>query len=98
MKSLTELGIKASGTVRLNRPPGNPFGAKKDLMKKEKEFLKTAVDVISELFACTWTDNSIVSVLSNVDRVNPMKQANRRGLPLQVFQCITEYNAGICSG
>ena len=34
MKSLTELGIKASGTVRLNRLPGNPFGAKKDLMKK----------------------------------------------------------------
>ena len=27
IKSLTELGIKASGTVRLNRLPGNPFGA-----------------------------------------------------------------------
>ena len=95
MKSLTELGIKASGTVRLNRLPGNPFGAKKDLMKKEKGFLKTAVDAISGLFACTWKDNSIVSVLSNVDGVNPMKLANRRGQPVQVPKCITEYNAGM---
>ena len=79
MKSFTELGIKASGTVRLNRLPENAFGAKKDLMKKEKRFLKTAVDAISGLFSCTWKDNSIVSVLSNVDRVNPMKQSNRRG-------------------
>ena len=38
MKTLTELGIKAFGTVRLNRLPGNPFGAKKDLMKKENDF------------------------------------------------------------
>ena len=95
MKSLTELGIKASGTVRLNRLPGNPFGAKKDLMKKEKGFLKTALDAISGLFACTWKDNSIVNVLSNVDGVNPMKLANRRGQPVQVPKCITEYNAGM---
>ena len=40
-------------------------------------------------------DNSIVSVLSNVDGVNPMKQANRRGQPVQVPKCITEYNAGM---
>ena len=93
MKSLIELGIKASGTVRLNRLPGNPFGAKKDLLRKEKVFLKTAVDAISGLFACTWKDNSIVSALSNVDGVNPMKQANRRGQPVQVPKCITEYNA-----
>ena len=76
MKSLTELGIKASGTVRLNRLLGNPFGAKKDLMKKEKGFLKTALDAISGLFACTCKENSIVSALSNVDGVYPMKQAN----------------------
>ena len=62
MKSLTKLGIKASGTVRLNRLPEYPFRAKKDLMKKEKGFLKTAVDAISGLFVCTWKDNSIVSV------------------------------------
>ena len=53
MKSLTELGIKASGAVRLNRLPENPFEAKKDLMKKEKGFLKIAVDAHSGLFACT---------------------------------------------
>ena len=98
MKSLTELGIKGSGTVRLNRLPGNPFGAKKDLMKKEKGFLKTAVDAISGLFACTWKSNSIVCVLSNVDGVNPMKEANRRGQPVQVPKCITEYNAGMHGG
>ena len=50
MKSLTELGIKTSGTVRLNRLPGNPFGPKKDLMKKENGFLKTAVDAV--FFGC----------------------------------------------
>ena len=98
MKSLTELGIKASGTVRLNRIPGNPFGVKKDLMKKEKGFLKTAVDAISGLFACTWKDNNIVSVLSNVDGVNPMKQTNRRGQPVQVPKSITKYNAGMLGG
>ena len=95
MKNFTELGIKTSGTVRLNRLPGNPFGAKKDLMKKEKGFLKTAVDAISGLFACTRKDNSIVSVSSNVDGVNPMKQANRRGQPVQVPKCVMEYNAGM---
>ena len=95
MKSLTELGIKAFGTVRLNRLPGNPFGEKKDLMKKEKGFLKTAVDAIFGLFACTWKDNSIVSVLSNVDGVNPMKQTNCRGQPVQVPKSITKYNAGM---
>ena len=47
VKSLTELGIKASGTVRLNILLGNPFGAKKDVMKKEKGFLKNALDAIS---------------------------------------------------
>ena len=93
MKSLTELSIKASGTVRLNRLPGNPFGAKKDLIKKEKGLLKTAVDAIFGLFACIWKDNSIVRVLSNVDGVNPMKQANCRGHPVKVPRCITEYNA-----
>ena len=91
MKSLTELGIKAFGTVRLNRLPGNPFGEKKDLMKKEKGFLKTAVDAIFGLFACTWKDKSIVSVLSNVDEVNPMKQTNRRGQPVQVPKSIMKY-------
>ena len=65
------------------------------MIKKEKGFLKTAVDAISGLFACTWKDNSIVSVLSNVNGVNPMKLANRRGQPVQVPKCITEYIAGM---
>ena len=93
MKSLTELGIKASGTVRLNRLRENPFRAKKGLIKKEKGFLETVVDAISWLFACL-KNNSIVSVLSNVDGVNPMKHANRRGQLVQVPECITKYNAG----
>ena len=46
--------------------------------------MKTALDAISGLFTCSWKDNSIVSVLSNVDGVNSMKQANRRGQPVQV--------------
>jgi len=36
MKSLTELGIKASGTIRLNRLLGNPFGAGKGLDEERK--------------------------------------------------------------
>ena len=37
MKSRTELGIIASGTVRLKRLPRNSSGAKKDLMKKKRD-------------------------------------------------------------
>ncbi len=95
LQQLTDKEVVATGTIRLSRVPDNPFGSKKELMKKPKGFCQSATDKKSGLFICTWNDNSIVSVLSNKYGTEPLKQANRRGKPVQVPYCVTQYNAGM---
>ena len=73
MKQLTIKQFRATGTIRLNRVPNRPFGENKELMKKARGFMAAATDENIGVAICSWKDNNIVTVASNVHGVEPLK-------------------------
>ena len=70
------------------------FSSKKDLYEKRNRDFCLLMQVLGS-FACTCKDNSTVSVLSNVDGINPIKQANLCHKPPKIRLLITLNNTHI---
>ena len=95
MKELTNKQFRATGTIRLNRVPNRPFGEKKELMKKPRGFMAAATDENTGVAICSWKDNKIVTVASNVHGVEPLKPAQRGARSVMMPDCIAKYNEGM---
>ena len=100
INSLSEKGIKATGTLRFNRLGSFSVGSKEDWDKKKKGELVSAVEKSTGIICMTWKDNNAVSVMSNVHGVTPMKSVCRRVKKKQINvampKAIEKYNDGIC--
>ena len=95
IQQLTAKQYRAIGTIRLNRVPDYPFGEKKELMKKPQGFMVSATDENSGITICSWKDNNIVTVGSNVYGVEPLKTAQRGKQSVMMLNCIAKYNEGM---
>lgn len=97
LEELGKLQIGGTGTLRANR-------VKKEMnMPDKKKFAKTERGkyfsrTCDEIEATMWNDNSVVTVLSNVDGCMPTKTAQRfsrkekKKIDIQMPSCIYEYN------
>ena len=95
IQQLTAKQYRATGTIRLNRVPDYPFGEKKELMKKPRGFMVSATDENSGITICSWKDNNIVTVGSNVYGVEPLKTAQKGKQSVMMPNCIAKYNEGM---
>lgn len=75
LSSLTELKIKAAGTVRDNRLRGCPIMDNKLMKKTERGFFHVQCD--KTVMAVKWHDNQCVTVATNFSSVEPLGKAKR---------------------
>ncbi|XP_031350462.1 piggyBac transposable element-derived protein 3-like [Photinus pyralis] len=71
----SELGIGITGTIRANRLQNCPL--RNDLKKTSRGSYDMCYCKNSCTFLCRWNDNSVVTLVSNCEGVEPMQQAKR---------------------
>ena len=64
-------------------------------MKKPRGFMAAATDENTGVAICSWKDNNIVTVASNVHGVEPLKPAQRGARSVMMPDCIAKYNEGM---
>ena len=76
LKGLSDLGIAATGTIRSNRTEKCPIDIKA-LNKRERGSFDFRHDREDDLIVCSWNDNSVVTLASNNDNVEPLAKVQR---------------------
>jgi hypothetical protein len=74
---LTERGIGATGTVRVNRIEKCPLVDVKMMSKKPRGSYDYMLDEEHNLIVIRWNDNSVVTVVSNCHGLQPIMNAQR---------------------
>lgn len=98
---LTQRGIGATGTIRVNRVEKCPLADVKAMSKKPRGSYDYKLDVQQDLILIRWNDNSVVTVASNCHGLHPIASAQRwssaQGKALIVDQpfSIHAYNSGM---
>ena len=75
--ALKNKGFRATGTFRENRLRKCPIPRAKELKKQERGWLKYAYEETNEIFIAKWKDNSIVTLGTNYDSVDPLNSVKR---------------------
>ena len=76
LKGLSDLGIAATGTIRSNRTEKCPIDTKA-LNKQERGSFDFRHDREDDLIVCAWNDNSVVTLASNSNTVEPLTKVAR---------------------
>ena len=74
---LNNKGIRATGTLRESRLRKCPIPPAKELKKQERGWLKYAYKETNKIFIAKWKDNSIVTLGTNYDTVDPLDSVKR---------------------
>lgn len=74
---LRQQGIRATGTVRENRTKKCPLPASNDMKKRDRGYYEYCYDKNNSLLFVRWNDNSVVTIATNYDSVEPMSQVRR---------------------
>ncbi|KAK3777017.1 hypothetical protein RRG08_008872 [Elysia crispata] len=82
LKGLSDLGIAATGTIRSNRTEKCPIDIKA-LNKRERGSFDFRHDREDDLIVCSWNDNSVVTLASNNDNVEPLAKTYLKLLKVQ---------------
>jgi DNA excision repair protein ERCC-6 len=77
LNRLSEQGIGATGTIRLNRVENCPLSSPEQMKKQARGTSDYRCDTNSGVLLVRWNDNSVVTVASNCYGVNPLGQAQR---------------------
>ena len=75
--ALKNKGFRATGTLQKNRLRKCPIPPAKDLKKQERGWLKYAYEEANKIFIAKWKDNSIVTLGTNYDTVDPLQSVKR---------------------
>lgn len=75
--TLKEKGIKATGTIRENRLRKCPLPTNKDFGKKQRGVYDWRFDTQNEIVCVRWKDNSVCTMISNYDSIQPIKKIKR---------------------
>lgn len=77
MVYLKRKNIKATGTVRENRMKKCPVMESKQMRKMARGTFDYRFDKTNEILCVKWYDNSVCSMLSNYDTIEPLNQVKR---------------------
>lgn len=98
---LSNRGLKATGTIRENRTSKCPLPTNNDFKKTERGTYKSKSSRPENILVCKWNDNSVVTVASNIDKVEPVQTARRfsqqhkRYVQINQPNVIKNYNANM---
>lgn len=74
---LSNRGLKGTGTIRENRTSKCPLPSNSEFKKTERGTFQSKSSSTENILVCKWNDNSVVTVASNVDTVEPVHKAKR---------------------
>ncbi|KAJ8956555.1 hypothetical protein NQ318_019279 [Aromia moschata] len=77
LKTLREKGFRATGTARDNRIKNCPLPSKSEVNKKERGHFFHMYDKTNNLLFVKWKDNSIVTMATNYDTIEPLSKVKR---------------------
>lgn len=76
-RKLTAIGVKCTGTVHENRIEKCPLLTQKMMKCEDRGTFDYRVDIGNEVLVCRWMDNSVVTIASNANGVQPSQQVKR---------------------
>lgn len=77
MSTLVEKKFRATATVRENRISKCPLETSKILAKQQRGTFSYQFDKNNDLLVVRWVDNSVVSMITNFDTIEPMQKVKR---------------------
>ncbi|KAF9407002.1 hypothetical protein HW555_012826 [Spodoptera exigua] len=77
LHELSNRGLKATRTIRENRTSKCPLPSNAFFKKTERGAFQFKSSRPSSILVCKWNDNSVVTVTSNVESVEPLQKAKR---------------------
>lgn len=98
LEDLATRKLRATGTIRNNRVEKCPV---KNLSKEPRGTFDYRTDTKSNIFICSWNDNSVVTMASNSDGVYPVSKVKRwsakekKSVQLDQPAIIASYNKGM---
>lgn len=101
LTSLREKGIRATGTIRESRQKKCPLPSRKEMQKKSRGEHDCCFDSNNEILLVKWKDNSVVTMATNYDSVNPLGTVRRYSsekkskAPVQQPRLFKTYNSGM---
>ncbi len=94
LRHFSDVGLRYTGTMKMNRTNSCPLLNKHDMSKRERGYFQFASD--HNVMCVTWKDNAVVVVGSNYDSVTPTSNIERRkkGGPVtsQQPKVVADYN------
>lgn len=101
LRELYELGFRASGTIRADRTQKCPLVDPKVMKKQERGTYDFCSDTNTNILLGRWNDNSVVTVATNFDTVEPLTTAQRynkeqkRKCPVSLPRLIKNYSTSM---
>ncbi|XP_049957729.1 piggyBac transposable element-derived protein 3-like [Schistocerca serialis cubense] len=77
MKGLSEMRVRATGNVHMNRMNNCQIESENSMKKKRRGGYDYRFDKNTEIMAVMWKDNNCVQLLSNHETVHPVNQVKR---------------------
>ncbi|KAB0790296.1 hypothetical protein PPYR_15367 [Photinus pyralis] len=77
LSDLKRLGFRATGTLRQNRTEKSPLIPVKEMEKKKRGSYDSAFDSKNELLLIRWNDNSVCTIATNYDFLEPLQNVTR---------------------
>lgn len=99
--SLKNKGIRATGTIRENRTQKCPLTSNKVFAKNERGFYDWRYDSNNELICVRWKDNSVCTMMSNYDAIEPIQKIKRwskvdkKKIDIEQPHLFSTYNSGM---
>ena len=94
LRKCTDIGLRCTGTMRMNRTNGCPLPDKSSMVKKERGCYHCASD--KNVVCVSWKDNAVVILGSNYDSVKPLIVTERRKkggtVSLHQPKMVSDYN------
>src|SRR6218665_2369509 len=77
MATLSRMSMRATGTVRESRIAKCPLSSIKAIAKQSRGSFDYRFDLSNDVFLVRWHDNSVVTMATNYDTINPMASCRR---------------------
>lgn len=94
LRDFSDVGLRHTGTMKMNRTNSCPLLNKHDMTKKERGYFQHASD--GNVLCVTWKDNAVVVIGSNYDGVTPTLTIERHkkggSVTTQQPKVVQDYN------
>ncbi|XP_063823717.1 piggyBac transposable element-derived protein 3-like [Ostrinia nubilalis] len=77
LHELKNRNLKATGTVRENRTSKCPLPTNQDFKKTDRGSFAFKASLEEQILVCKWNDNSVVTVASNAESIEPLQTTKR---------------------